>query len=84
MTSSNLVRKTITLTAVQDDWIKAQVAAGRYTNDSECIRDLIRGEQERNARIEAIRAALIEGEASGEPRPFDLDAFIQKQLKTQP
>jgi putative addiction module CopG family antidote len=57
MTSSNLVRKTITLTAVQDDWIKAQVAAGRYTNDSECIRDLIRGEQERNARIEHSKTA---------------------------
>src|SRR3979411_1322997 len=27
------VRKTITLTGQQDDWIKAQVEAGHYTND---------------------------------------------------
>jgi len=29
-------RKTITLTDKQDQWIKAQIAAGEYTNDSEC------------------------------------------------
>jgi putative addiction module CopG family antidote len=43
------VRKTITLTDQQDDWIKAQVEGGHYTNDSEYIRDLIRREQERGA-----------------------------------
>lgn len=69
------VRKTITLTDQQDSWIKAQISAGHYTNDSEYIRDLIRREQERSANIEAVRAALIEGESSGEPRPFDQAAF---------
>ena len=39
------VRKTITLTDQQDDWIKAQVEGGKYTNDSEYTRDLIRREQ---------------------------------------
>lgn len=72
------VRKTITLTEKQDGWIKAQIAMGHYTNDSEYIRDLIRREQERSAGIDAIRAALIEGETSGEARPFDADAFKQK------
>ncbi|MEN9761017.1 MAG: hypothetical protein RI906_843 [Pseudomonadota bacterium] len=72
------VRKTITLTDQQDNWIKAQISAGHYTNDSEYIRDLIRREQERNAEIEAIRAALIEGEASGEPRHFDPASFKQR------
>lgn len=72
------VRKTITLTDQQDSWIKTQIEAGHYTNDSEYIRDLIRREQERNAEIEAIRTALIEGEASGEPRPFDVNAFKQR------
>ncbi|HQQ69831.1 MAG TPA: type II toxin-antitoxin system ParD family antitoxin [Alicycliphilus sp.] len=69
------VRKTITLTDQQDGWIKAQIAAGQYTNDSEAIRDLIRREQERQAQVQAIRAALIEGEESGAPQPFDLQAF---------
>ena len=48
------VRKTITLTEQQDGWIKAQISAGHYTNDSEYIRDLIRREQERNTEVEAI------------------------------
>ena len=54
------VRKTITLTEQQDSWVKAQINAGHYTNDSEYIRDLIRREQERSAEIEAIRSALID------------------------
>ena len=76
------VRKTITLTDKQDDWIKAQIAAGGYTNDSEYIRDLIRREQERNAELEVIRAALVEGESSGEAQPFDASAFKQRMLAT--
>ena len=74
------VRKTITVTDQQDTWIKAQIEAGRYTNDSEYIRDLIRREQERSAEVEAIRSALIAGESSGEPRPFDPDTFKQRML----
>ena len=74
------VRKTITLTDKQDSWIKAQIDAGHYTNDSEYIRDLIRREQERSAEVETLRAALIEGEASGEAKPFDVGAFKQKML----
>ena len=74
------VRKTITLTEQQDSWVKAQIEAGHYTNDSEYIRDLIRREQERSNEIEAIRNALIEGEASGEPKRFDVALFKQKML----
>ena len=75
------VRKTITVTDQQDSWIKAQIDAGHYTNDSEYIRDLIRREQARSAEIESIRLALIEGESSGEPRPFNTDEFKQRMLK---
>lgn len=75
------VRKTITLTTQQDAWIADQVAAGRYTNDSEAIRDVIRQAQARHLEIETIRAALIEGEQSGEPEPFDFAAFKQRKLK---
>lgn len=74
------VRKTITLTDQQDNWIKAHINAGHYTNDSECIRDLIRREQQRSLEMEAIRTALIEGEASGEPKCFEAEAFKQKMM----
>ncbi|MGI9252085.1 MAG: type II toxin-antitoxin system ParD family antitoxin [Pseudohongiellaceae bacterium] len=30
--------------------------------------------------IEAIRAALIEGEESGEPQPFDVNLFKQEMI----
>ena len=76
------IRKTITLTDQQDAWIKAQIEGGRYTNDSEYIRDLIRREQERSVENEAIRQALIEGEESGEPQPFDAAAFKRRMRKT--
>lgn len=69
------VRKTITLTDQQDNWIKAQIHAGHYTNDSEYLRDLIRREQERVGQLEDLRVALIEGEQSGPPLPFDVQAF---------
>ena len=39
------IRKTISITEQQDAWIKAQIAKGGYTNDSEFIRELIRKEQ---------------------------------------
>lgn len=74
-------RKTITLTEQQADWVKAKVTAGHYTNDSEYFRDLIRRDQADQADIEAVRAALIEGEQSGESQPFDGDAFKRQMMK---
>jgi antitoxin ParD1/3/4 len=74
------VRKTISLTDQQDRWVSAQIEAGRFTSDSECIRDLIRREQERSAEVDSIRAALIEGENSGAPQPFDAKQFEKEML----
>lgn len=73
-----IVCKTITLTEQQNDWVAAQIDAGHYTNDSEAIRNLIRGEQERSADLARLRAALIDGEESGAPEPFDIDAFARR------
>ena len=56
------VRKTITLTEAQDAWIKAQVANGDYTNDSEYFRDLVRRDQE---KARALKSAVDEGLVSG-------------------
>lgn len=58
------VRKTITLTQAQDAWLKSQVAAGHFMNDSEIIRALIRDASARD-EVRAIRTALLEGEQSG-------------------
>lgn len=71
-------RKTFTVTEQQNNWIKTRIAAGEFTNESEYIRDLIRRDQTSQADIDAIRAALIEGEQSGEPQPFNGDLFKQE------
>ncbi len=64
-----MVKKSISVTDQQDSWIKAQIKSGHYGNESEVVRELIRERQLREletpAEIEAIRAALIEGEKSG-------------------
>ena len=64
-----MVKKSISVTDQQDSWIKSQIKTGHYGNESEVVRELIRErqlrDQETPAEIEAIRAALIEGEESG-------------------
>ena len=59
------VHKTITLTDREDCWVKARIAAGGFIDDSEYIRDLIRRDQEQNARFQALEAAIQEGIDSG-------------------
>ncbi len=64
-----MVKKSISVTNRQDEWIKAQIASGHFGNESEVVRELIRErqirEEETPEEIEAIRAALIKGEQSG-------------------
>ena len=59
------IRKTITLTDTQGDWVKSRIASGDFTSDSEYFRDLVRRDQELSARLYQLRAALLEGEQSG-------------------
>ena len=47
-------------------WVEAQAATGRYANASDYVRDLIRKDQERTAKIEAMQRLIDEGLASGE------------------
>lgn len=68
-------RKTITVTDQREAWIKVQIEAGDFTNDSEYIRDLIRRDRTRQAELEAIRMELIKGKESGAARSIDADAF---------
>ena len=59
------IRKTITFTKKQDDWIKSQITSGEFTNDSEYIRDLVRRDKAKNAKFSALKAAITEGMESG-------------------
>ncbi|AMO71102.1 type II toxin-antitoxin system ParD family antitoxin [Sphingorhabdus sp. M41] len=59
------VRKTITLSASQDAWIKSQIARGAFNNDSEYIRDLVKRDQSQQDRLTTLREAIAEGLDSG-------------------
>ncbi|MBS7671618.1 type II toxin-antitoxin system ParD family antitoxin [Croceicoccus gelatinilyticus] len=59
------IRKTITLSDSHDAWIKAQIAGGAFTNDSEYIRDLIRRDQEGQNKLSDLRQAIAQGLESG-------------------
>jgi antitoxin ParD1/3/4 len=63
------------------NFIEEQVKDNRYDNASDVMRAALRLLEEREARIGALRAALIEGEKSGPSRPFDFDAFIARKRK---
>lgn len=60
-----MVKKSITVTEQQEQWIQAQLATGNYASDSELLRDLIRKEQMRASQVEIIRHELIKAEKSG-------------------
>ncbi len=60
-----MMRKTITIPDAMEDWIKTQINSGRYGNDSEYFRDLIRRDQDRlSAKIE-LQSLIEEGISSG-------------------
>ena len=60
-----MMRKTITIPEAMEDWVKAQINSGRYGNDSEYFRDLIRRDQDRRLAERELRSLIDEGLNSG-------------------
>ena len=47
------------------DWVEAQARTGRYSNASDYVRDLIRRDQERTAKLTELQKLITEGIESG-------------------
>ena len=56
-------------------FIDAQVQGGRYGTASDVVRAGLRLLEEHEAKVKALQEALNAGLESGEPRPFDFEAF---------
>ena len=65
----------ISLPQQMKDWVEAQSKDGRYANSSDYVRDLIRRDAERRAKIAAMNEKLRDGEASGYTE-IDIDTFF--------
>lgn len=58
------------------DFLSREVASGRYRSSSEVVRAGLRLLEDHEAQLAGLRAALVAGEGSGAPEPFDFDAFV--------
>jgi antitoxin ParD1/3/4 len=59
-------------------FIDAQVQGGRYGTASDVVRAGLRLLEEHETRVKALQDALNAGLQSGEPRPFDSEAFLSR------
>ncbi len=60
------------------EFFDAQVQGGRYGSASDVVRAGLRLLEEHEIRVKALQEALNAGRQSGEPRPFDSEAFLSR------
>jgi antitoxin ParD1/3/4 len=55
----------VSLPDAMKDWVETQTRAGRYSNASDYVRDLIRRDQERADKLAELQKLITEGIKSG-------------------
>ena len=76
-----MANTSLTLGKHWESFIKEKIANGRYGSASELVRDSLRLLEERDIKLEALRAALIEGEESGTAGKLDIESIKRKGRK---
>ncbi len=70
----------VSLSATFEAYIQKQLDDGTYNNASEIIREALRLKMQQDeiyqARLESLRAAIIQGEESGDGAPFNMQDII--------
>jgi antitoxin ParD1/3/4 len=82
-TDMAMMRKTITIPDAMEEWVKTQIKNGRYGNDSEYFRDLIRRDQERRLNEEHLRGLIENSLDSGisEASVLDIKQRVESRLR---
>jgi len=76
------IRKSLTITTAQEQWIKLQIEKGGFANDSEYMRHLIRLDEERNRGFLMTKVAIQEGYDSGmSSKARSVDEIIEAAKK---
>lgn len=75
----------VSLSTKFEQYIQKQLEVGTYSNASEVIREALRLKMQQDeiyeTKLAALRAAIVQGEESGESTPFDIHAILQEVNK---
>lgn len=74
----------ISLPSAMRDWVEQQAQSGRYANNSDYVRDLIRRDQEKCSKTLALQKAITEGLESaldGELNIDEIKRLAREQAK---
>ena len=78
------IRKSLTVTEAQEQWIKLQIEIGGFANDSEYLRHLIRSDEERHREFLMTKVAIEEGYDSGvSPKLRTVDQIMDAAINRQ-
>ena len=68
----------IALGAPYTEFARRKVESGEFGSTSEVVREAMRRYIAEDTRLEALRSALVEGENSGPPEPWDVEEFLKE------